>query len=91
MDIKPPYWVAKSDDLPALDFNREIVAPGLIDVFPEGAIGVRVDDDFWSVAALPFEKYRNVPIQDIVAEFWPDIMTKAEFNPDSECYIQGKA
>lgn len=80
MKLSKPYWVV-TEDLPGHDFNKEIIAPGLLDKFPDGVIGIRVDDDFWSVAALPYGEYINKPIEQIVAAFWPDI-TDAEFGPD---------
>ena len=67
------------------DFNREIIRPGWQDDYPDGVIGIRVDDDFWVVAALPYEEYKDVAIKDIVAELWPDV-TNPEFKSDS---IQG--
>lgn len=84
MNIEKPYWVCTSDDypFPGHDFNRDIVEPGDIEEFPEGAVGVRVDGDFWLVAILPLEKYRDVSIEDIVVEFWPDI-ENPRFCPDS--------
>tara|TARA_Y100001973_G_C5082462_1_gene273176 strand:+ start:448 stop:813 length:366 start_codon:yes stop_codon:yes gene_type:complete len=63
------------------DFNREIAEPGEVERFPNGAVAIRIDCDFWLVGALPLEEYRNVPIEEIVAKFWPDV-TNPEFNPD---------
>lgn len=81
MTLTPPYWLAK-DQLPGLDFNRCIVEPGTNEQFPEGAIGIYVDDDFWAVAALPYEKYSEVSIEDIVAEYWPHYVEAATYAPD---------
>lgn len=67
--------------LPCHDFNREFIEPGTNEEFPEGALGIRVDDDFWLVARLPYE-YRVLSIEDLVEVLWPDI-TDATFNPDS--------
>lgn len=64
-DIQPPYFVTR-DGLPGLDFNREIIKPGENAHFPDGAVGVRADGDFWAVAALPY-KYLDVPLSEIVA------------------------
>lgn len=83
-EFKQPYYVTPADELPFHDFNREIVAPGQIDEFPDGAIGIRVDDDFWAVAALPYAEYADKSIQQIVQELWPSIFPTAEFNKDSE-------
>jgi hypothetical protein len=80
--LEAPYWMAR-DALPGLDFNRQIVEPGTNETFPDGAIGVYVDDDFYCVAALPYEAYREVGIETIVAEFWPGYVTEATYAPDS--------
>lgn len=92
-ELREPYFVSETDVVeddyigfaPGNDFNREIIPPGESDSFPDGAIGVRIDDDFWAVAALPYEKYIDVPIEDIVAEFWPN-HTNPTFGPDSKHY-----
>lgn len=85
-DLKEPYWFYKYDPkchFPGLDFNREIVKPGTNETFPDGAIGVRVDDDFWAVAALPW-KYLDTPIDEIVKELWPEYVVEgATFELDS--------
>lgn len=70
-----------SSDVPCPDFNREIAEPGKMADFPDGAVGIRVDDDFWLVASLPYE-FRGLTIQQIVAVLWPDI-PEPEFNEDS--------
>ena len=81
MKFEAPHWVLPLDELSSWDFNREIVNPGTNETFPLGAIGVRVDYDFWAVAALPYEEYINKTIQEIVAEFWPDC-PDPEFDED---------
>lgn len=84
-DLSAPYFasVGNGDDaLPGLDFCRDIVQPGTNETFPDGAIGIRVDADFWSVAALPM-KYLDVPLKDLVAELWPHYAGEASFHPDS--------
>ena len=75
-----PYWV--SPDTPDNLFNREIIKPKSNALFPSGAIGIRCDDDFWAVAALPFNEYENVPLSEIVSKFWPRI-AKPVFLPDT--------
>jgi len=83
-ELERPYWVIlESDDepFPAHDFNREIVRPGLLPDFPEGAVGIRIDWNFWPVAALPYEEYKDVPIRKIVNEFWPQI-DRPRYGPD---------
>lgn len=62
------FWYEKQP--PFDDFSKEIVEPGTNETFPNGAVGIRVDDDFWAVAALPYE-YKDTPIEEIVAEYWP--------------------
>lgn len=86
MHLKSPYWFTDSTKhpLPGHDFNREIVEPGTNETFPDGAIGIRVDGDFWEVAALPLEEFRNTTIEKLVEMLWPDI-TDATFEPDSTC------
>ena len=69
--MKKPYWaVAEDEKLPGHDFCREIVEPGTNETFPDGAVGIRVDDDFWAVAALPYE-FKNQGLREIVKELWP--------------------
>lgn len=67
MKLKHPFWVESNP--PFSDFSKEIVEPGTNSTFPDGAVGIRVDDDFWIVAALPYD-YRDVPLEHIVAEFF---------------------
>ncbi len=80
-DIVPPFHYA-ADELPGLDFNREIVEPGDNETFPDGVLGIRVDDDFWAVAALPL-KYRDKPLREIISALWPQYVEQATFLPDS--------
>lgn len=79
-----PWWVAL-DGLPDHDFNREIHHPGEEDeeddAFPDGALRIMVDDDFWCVARLPYE-FRDLSIETLVGVLWPEI-ADAEFRPDS--------
>lgn len=79
--LKKPFWAADGD-LPGWDFCREIVKPTLTnEMFPRGVLGLRVDDDFWAVAALPV-KYIDWKLKDIVANLWPRALM-ATFHPDS--------
>ena len=64
------WWV--EDDPLTHDFNREIVAPGIVDKFPDGAVAVRVDDDFFIVAVLPYE-FVGLGIERIVPVLWPEV------------------
>ena len=83
-NLAEPYWVT-TEPFPYRDFCREIVPPdGRNPVFPDGAVGIRVDDDFWAVAALPWE-CRFYSVQEIVAALWPDIVDP-RFCPDG--YVQ---
>jgi len=79
-DLQPPYF-AHTEGLPGIDFSREILKPGECEDFPDGALGIRVDDDFWSVAALPL-KYADVPLADIVKNLWPQYADEATLCPD---------
>jgi len=52
--IVEPYWVTPiGEAMPGYDFNRELVAPGTNEDLPEGAVVIRTDCDFWTVAVLP--------------------------------------
>lgn len=83
-ELESPYGAMPDDEeMPFSDFNKEILAPGLLPDYPGGAIGVRVDGDFYSIAALPYDKYLHVSIQDIVKEFWPSKFDRADFGEDS--------
>lgn len=80
--LEPPFGTMHDDEeMPFSDFNKEIIAPGLMDEFPNGAIGIRVDDNFYSIGALPYS-YLSVPIQEIVKEFWPSKFDQADFGDD---------
>ena len=78
----PKYYALTTDVLGFDDFNRDVTEPNTNKENLEGAILVRNDDDFFIIACLPYEKYKNKPIKDIVAEFWSDVK-KPVFNPDS--------
>jgi hypothetical protein len=82
------WYFGKGDTLPFHDFNREILHPGESNSLPEGALGIRVDDDFWIVALLPYE-YAVLDIRTLVRIIWPDIYPTAEFNPDSDDVMIG--
>lgn len=59
-------------DLPCYDFNRELVYPNTHPKHRDGCIFVRTDDDFFVVAALPWE-FNEISIGDIVAVLWPHL------------------
>lgn len=76
------YYV--TNDLPSNDFNREIVAPGCHEDYPEGCVRIMCDDDFWEVAVLPPE-YAAVGCSEIVEALWPRLETPV-IRPDSGDY-----
>jgi hypothetical protein len=78
--LRDPYGVDWFD-IPFTDFNREIIQPGELDTFPDGAIGIRVDGDFWAVGALPLS-FIDTPLKDIVAVVWPQFADEATYGPD---------
>jgi hypothetical protein len=94
--LEKPYWANGPDVIDGKnrdgssytgfsvgnDLNREIIKPGENDTFPDGAIGIRADDDFWAVGALPYDEYKDTPIEKIAAKFWPEL-TDPVFRPDS--------
>lgn len=78
------YWV--SSRVPCFDFNKEIVIPGVSETYPEGAVGIRTDDNFFAVAVIPYE-YRDTSVQDIVEVLFSDRyeeedVSKFSYNPD---------
>lgn len=72
------FWFCS--EVPDIDFNRDIVAPGASVTFPDGAIGIYVDENFWDVAALPL-RFIDLPLPRVVAILWPDV-TDPEFGED---------
>lgn len=80
-DIQKPYWYTEKD-LPGLDFNREIIKPGTNKTFPDGALGIRADGDFWAVAVLPL-KYADEDFKEILNTLWPDYKDNIVITPDS--------
>lgn len=78
--IQPPYFFHEKD-LPGIDFNRELVEPGEHEGFPDGAVGIRADGDFWTVAALPYA-LKDVPLTEIVKQLWPQYADEAKLCPD---------
>lgn len=80
--LKNPYWVTDIDkDLPACDVCREIIEPNTNEKFPLGAVGLRVDDDWWAVAVLPYE-YKSWELKDILKDLWP-LEYRFTCHPDS--------
>lgn len=83
---KPPDVVSAADGYTGFavgnDLNREIVVPGTNTQYPEGAIVIRTDGNFWIVGVLPFEEYKGVSIEDIQKKFWPEL-TDVKFYNDT--------
>lgn len=74
-DVPEPYWVGKKGvDLPSFDFNREIVKPSTNSEYPDGAVRILADWDFFTVAILPY-RFRGLYIEEIAAALWPEIDT----------------
>jgi hypothetical protein len=70
------YWI---DDqmFDVMDYNKEIVTP--CSSYPDGAVGIRFDDDFWINAVLPY-KYRELSVETICETLWPN--QSKIYNPD---------
>jgi hypothetical protein len=81
-DPGTPFWYIPKD-LPDALFNRDIIPPGRSDKFPDGTLGIRTDEDFWAVAALPIG-FTALPLPRIVAILWPHLAAVAEYGPDSQ-------
>ncbi len=81
------YFYA-GNDIPSLDFNREIALPGKSKTYPTGILGLRVDADFWAVALLPY-KFVDLPIEFLVEHMWPTLYKDCSFHPDSPEYDDG--
>lgn len=65
------------------DFNRDVIKPEDNDRnLPEGAVGIRVDDDFWIMAILPY-KYVDLSLTDLVEAIWKLEPGTYETKPDS--------
>ena len=79
-----PYDPAKSAVCSFWDFTREVIKPNT--EFPDGAIGIRVDDDFWAVAVLPYQ-FKDISLKTIVRVFWPEV-ERPSFHPDSGTWRQ---
>lgn len=80
--LEDPYWYDTDwENLPFRDFNRELCPPGTDEMYPDGVVALRMDDDFWVCAALPWE-YKDKTAEEIVKELWPEL-TDCEFKPDS--------
>lgn len=75
--LKKPYWASKASEVPYHDFTKELHPPKTNKIFPRGVVGIRMDDDFWMVAALPW-KYHWLSTEELTKMLWPEI-TDATF------------
>ena len=64
------YWVYDAASIPFNDFNKEICLPGVHPDFPEGALGIRADENFWQVGLLPY-RFHELSMEDIAGILWP--------------------
>ena len=62
------------------DFNKEVCPAGKVEHLPDGAVGIRSDDDFWTEAIFPL-KFCHLSIEEMVSILWPHI--NARFNADT--------
>lgn len=84
---KEHWWFTPEAELSFNDFNKDVVEPNderYIDEvnWMNGATTIRMDDDFWLCAVLPYE-YRDLTIQEIVGILWPTV-ENPRFNPDAQ-------
>lgn len=77
--VDGPWWYHATPGYS--DFNRELCPPGVLDGLPDGGVGVRSDDDFWTEAILPWE-FRSLTIQEIATVLWPNVEDPT-FGPDT--------
>lgn len=84
------WWFTPEAKLDFDDFTKDVVKPNDTEypnakgevAWPEGATTVRMDDDFFLCAVLPYE-YKDLTIQEIVAILWPTV-ENPRFNPDTQ-------
>lgn len=77
------YFLTREEALPDYLFNKHIVPKGYNRDFPDGALGIFVDEDFWAVAALP-ARFQDLSIERLVALLWPDIALEVAYGPDTQ-------
>lgn len=70
--VEGEWSILPEDELASHDFNREIVPPGQAPGYPEGAVLIRCDWDFWIVATLP-PAFVALDCRSIVETLWPRI------------------
>jgi hypothetical protein len=78
--VRGAWSFSAEGELPSHDFNREIVRPGKDKDYPEGALLIRADWDFWVVATLPLA-FESLDCRSIVETLWPRL--DATTYPDS--------
>lgn len=74
------FWYHK-DNMPFIDFTKEIYKPGLHSKAPNGAVSIYVDGNFWSAAVLPYE-FHEMTAKEIVEILWPEV-EEPEFGEDT--------
>lgn len=82
---KKEFWYA-CVNIPAMDFNKEVLPPGMQHDLPHGAVGIRVDDNFFVVALLPW-RFRDLSTKDIVSVLWPSVQNPQIF-PDEMAVVE---
>lgn len=79
---KGKWWIAQR--LAGHDFCKEILEPGTNENLPDGAVGIRTDDDFWIAAELPY-RFKDLDCATLVSIAWPHIENPI-IRPDSGDY-----
>jgi hypothetical protein len=69
--VRKPYF-RRCGHFPGYDFTKEVIPPGANAKYPNGVVGLRVDDDFWAVAAVPYS-FRYLPTGTLVRKLWPQM------------------
>ncbi|MBY3433750.1 hypothetical protein HFN89_06260 [Rhizobium laguerreae] len=77
------HWYSETE-LPAHDFNREIVNPGENPDAPDGCVRIMSDSDFYEVANLPYH-FEPLSCAEIVSVLWPGVQ-KPKIYPDHGAY-----
>ena len=77
--LQKPYYYVKGP-LAHHDFEKVVIEPVPGSIYPDGAVQLLVDDCCWTVAIVPYS-WRDLPLQAIVAKFWP------EYSKDAAPYV----
>ncbi len=73
--------------------NRELAAPGALPEYPDGAVAIRSDGNFWTEAVLPWTLL-EVPLPELAAALWPRVLEKpelAEWGPDVQARLEDRS